>query len=198
MAIKVIGLSGLARSGKDTAAEFLIKELTSIGSVSKRYAFADELKRIAEYAGEPVLNAFNAHCESHGDQYSQISNENYYENKTEMSRAMLLFIGKVTSCVNKDYFISNVIQKISVDRIEYPVITDIRFKKEQSYLKDYYVNSFIHINIVNSRIDTSAKCYKDASETECLKFKYDYIIENNGTLEELELKMKDLAKRIAK
>ena len=41
----VIGLSGLARSGKDTLCELLIEEFKSQGIRAKRFALADELKK---------------------------------------------------------------------------------------------------------------------------------------------------------
>ena len=42
--MKVIGISGLARSGKDTLFQFLSGKLKEDNISSKRLAFADELK----------------------------------------------------------------------------------------------------------------------------------------------------------
>jgi len=41
----IIGVSGVARSGKDTLANNFVKIFKKIGIKAKRYALADELKR---------------------------------------------------------------------------------------------------------------------------------------------------------
>ena len=41
----IIGISGVARSGKDTLANNFVKIFKHLGIKAKRYAFADELKR---------------------------------------------------------------------------------------------------------------------------------------------------------
>lgn len=107
----LIGISGKAQSGKDTAGEFLVNKYEF-----KRVASADALKRIAR-------NIFG-----------------WDAVKDEKGRKFLQDLAMAVRGYDKDYWIRVTLQEINSQRtrnkVENFVITDVRFENEAKYLKE--------------------------------------------------------------
>ena len=106
--MKVILLSGKARSGKDTAAEAILKEYTGIP-----FAFADDIKNIAY-----------KHFGWHGE-------------KDELGRKLLQDIGTAGRNYNRDLWANKTVDRIqewSRDN-QLAVVTDTRYPNEIQRIK---------------------------------------------------------------
>lgn len=193
----IVMLSGKARSGKDTVfnilSEFSHTQIFTDRQII-RYAFADRLKEIAK----KIFN-WNGVKDEDGrflliciGQILRGDIRNLLRKYTGLKNIeKIVFYKKVLS----DYFdfdrniwvdtVANQIQ-MNYNLNEIPVITDWRFKNE------YYrmAMRFGFDEIVTLRINRPESLYlDDPSETELDDFTFNYIIENNGSLEDLQQKV---------
>lgn len=120
---KLIGLSGFARSGKDTAFERSKLLLEKEGHKAYRFAFADELKR-----------------ESDAFLKTNIGISAFTENEKEKKiiRPFLVTYGtEIRRKLDKNCWIKTIQQRV-IDKLDegyYVFITDVRFKNEAEWLK---------------------------------------------------------------
>lgn len=118
----IIGFSGAAQAGKDTACNILLAELEkcnpSINVV--RYAFADELKM-------EVRNF----CISQYD----INPFNLSPKDKELIRPLLIFHGNIMRHFDEDYWLKKVIDKIERNEPDIAIITDVRYENEARWVK---------------------------------------------------------------
>lgn len=133
----IIGVSGVARSGKDTFFSLLKKEL----SVSRRdlnvsrYAFADQIK----------LDLRSLLLENFNIDINQCSPE-----EKEIIRPLLVAYGSdVARTINPDFWISKLSKKLKtsqVDNQNIDIITDVRYPNEQEFIKNNFKKSCcVHI-----------------------------------------------------
>ena len=120
---KLIGISGFARSGKDTFYERCKQILRLSGEESKRYSFADELKNelnelLVKYTGISSFTEDNAEKEivrpllvTYGTDVRRKLNQNCW-------------IEKITTGVDTDLHLN-----------KYVFITDVRFLNEAKWIK---------------------------------------------------------------
>lgn len=165
-------ISGKAGSGKDAVANALEQQLMKDGYPVLRIAFADAVKDMLT---------------------------RYYDwdgNKDEHGRAMLQELGTTKMrAMFPTYWAELVAKFIAATHKDwlYVLISDWRFVNEFDTISDY------NTDVVTIRVDrynedgteyintnmTDAQ-REHVSETELDKFPFDYVIENRGTLEELE------------
>lgn len=187
---KLIGISGFARSGKDTFYERCKQILASVGEKSKRYSFADALKSeldelLVKYTG---ISAFT---------------ENNREK--EIVRPLLVTYGTdVRRKLNQDCWIEKITAGVNTDlRLNNHVfITDVRFLNEAKWIKH---NGGILININREGVGPANK--DEQEQYELFKDLIDYKISwptfqenyldhcndcilNSGFIENLEIKKK--------
>lgn len=179
-----IGISGLARSGKTTAANYIDQYFTSNKSVfTTIQSFAGPIK-----AGLEIMNVVK---EKNHDLYRYLG--------------QLCGDGCRTMGDN-DWWIDLIEDKIyyyqkNITDSEYCffIIDDVRYINELKMVKEFGgINVFIDSG---GRIDTKQKMYSHQSEDMAMKMnlflkyssapklteiKFDYIIPNNGTVEEFE------------
>jgi hypothetical protein len=153
---QIVLISGHAGSGKDTFADFLIKYLPD----ARKYAFADSIKEIAR---------------------------KYFDwngIKDRKGRQLLIGIGAAGREENLHVWTERVIEKIEKDRPGIAVISDWRFKHEYEKMKEVFGME----NIMTVRIQKEGiKVIDDISEHDLDDFlDFDFIIQNNGSLQELE------------
>jgi hypothetical protein len=196
----IIALSGWKRSGKDTAAEYLI---TTYGA--KRIAFADPLK-------DSVAKEFNLDRASIDDpalkeapilhlpvdprdkfsknithfmrgEFRDQNGKRYGEGSLESimywtRRALCILKGSTMRSVDADYWVKQAAALATGHQLY--VISDLRYTNEANSLKKS--NSEV-ITVRINRFDSSPS--EDPSERDLDNYNFDYVISNTGTLEEL-------------
>ena len=161
-------MSGEARSGKDTAAEVILKKYSGA-----TFAFADGIKKIA-------YNYFG-----------------WYGEKDELGRKILQDIGTNGRNYNRDIWVNDTIDRIqwwtrqSSDN-QLAVVTDTRYPNEIQRIKHEFPN------VVTIRITRdSVEKLKHPSETALDQWTdWDYVVENNGSLEEFQKKILEIMKEV--
>ena len=171
----IIGVTGRARSGKDTVGEYLINNYGF-----KRLAFADSLKN----ACESVFGF--SHDQLYGDSKEKVDEywkhtprEIFQKVGTELFRIEL---PKQCSHIGDDIWIRSVdrkIQNLKKAGCKRVVITDMRFKNEKEFINAQHGLSIKTVrNISNNQSN-------HASEVEIDGFQCDITFDNNKTLKEL-------------
>ena len=166
--MKVILLSGKARSGKDTAAKVILKKYNGA-----TFAFADDIKKIAY-----------KHFGWHGG-------------KDELGRELLQDIGTTGRNYNRDIWADKVVTKIqwwawqSSDN-QLAVVTDTRYPNEIQRIKHEF-SDVVTIRITRDSVEK----LKHPSETALDQWTdWDYVVENNGSLEEFQKKILEIMEGI--
>lgn len=162
----VILISGYATSGKDTFSDYVIKYLPC----AKKFPIAYDLKEIAsKYFG-------------------------WDGNKDEKGRNLLIGIGSVGRAYNPYIWVDKAIKRIKSESPPVAIVSDWRFKNE--FIK--VVEAFGRDSVITVRIKRNVgRILDDISEHDLDDFMdYDYIVDNNGTLEDLEGAARDFIGRL--
>jgi len=168
--MKLIGLSGAARSGKDTVGDYIVSEFDF-----KRYAFADPLKRAAsEMFGIPFEDFCN-------DDTKEVVNEFWGFSPRQM--AQLLGTEGGRELFRQDIWVKRAELELSLNQLHAGmVITDVRFPNEAQWIQDMG-GTVIHIERPGADgIVGEASHASEAGFSDELK---NHLVLNNGTLEEL-------------
>lgn len=140
----IIGISGVARSGKDTLANNFVKIFKNLGIKAKRYAFADELKREVR----PFLK-------------KHVGLDSFTQNDDEKKiiRPFLVAYGThIRRALNQDCWIDSLKDHLKEDGIS--IISDVRYENEADWIQK---NGFlIHI----ARLDKNNNLIKPANQEE--------------------------------
>lgn len=189
----IISFSGKRRSGKDTAASFL--------KGFKRYAFADYLKEGCSEAFQLPLNMF--HDDKLKDEafktpitlcYWQLNEiakvfdieptEEFFNvgfaQQMVSPRHLLQFVGTdlIRKTIKDSFWIDATVERLRKEPCN-AMITDSRFKNERDLLK-----SLGAILVLVKRGNDTADSH--CSENDLgVESDYDFVIDNNGTLEDL-------------
>jgi len=116
---KIIGISGNARSGKDTMGVNFQKILSEIGIKSKRYSFAYELKKSVDefLIGQLGISAFTED-----------------EEEKKIIRPFLVFWGTdVMRSINNNVWVERLESNLKSNHVN--IITDLRFTNELDWIK---------------------------------------------------------------
>ncbi len=172
--MKIIMICGKARSGKDTLADYLIKELQNKKTCRIQ---------ISQYIKYYAMKYFG------------------WDGKDETKpRDLFNKLGTeiIRNKIDPNFHINRLIEDLEVLSYFYDtfIISDVRFPVEIEKVKEKYSNVYtIKVQRDSNELTESQK--KEISETALDNYTdYDYFIDNNGTLEELESKAKDLLKKI--
>lgn len=140
----IIGISGVARSGKDTLANHFVNIFKSLDIKAKRYAFADELKREVR----PFLKK-----KTGLDSFTQKDDEK------KMIRPFLVAYGThIRRALNQDCWIETLSKFLKQNEIA--IVSDVRYKNEADWIQK---NGFlIHI----ARLDKENNLVKPANDEE--------------------------------
>jgi hypothetical protein len=102
-------------------------------------------------------------------------------------RGILILEGSCARSVQPRYWVHQLAWKTKISYTDDNIITDFRFKSEYVDVLEEYSNTH---NIITWRINRfDSPPNNDASERDLDDFKFDVVIENKGTLEELEDKV---------
>ena len=218
---KVVAISGWAKSGKDTSADYLVN------NGYRRVAFADVLKEmVAEQYNIPLQYCNNQDLkEKPLEQYPVMpkdafsleiakllftefrtiegrqANEPYIDPSGAFcgligrdarqlywtARSLCILEGSIKRAVDSGYWISKVIQKIdlALQEGDNVVISDLRYSSEAGQLRQAFNKKLTIVRI--SRFDFTNS--NDASENDLNDYKFDVIIENKGTIDDLIFKL---------
>jgi phosphomevalonate kinase len=168
---KIVIISGKQFSGKDTV--------------------ANTLKNILEdFKIAPLADAIKTEF---GEEKNITFNE--IERNKPLYRAELIELGNKKRSKNKNYWINKVLS--TSDNI---IVSDVRLRHELETFKKLDAIAIRAESDRDERIKRGRLVSEDDStETDLDKTKdWDYIIENNGTVEELQKKALKIAKQIAK
>lgn len=173
--MKLILISAKLQNGKDTTAELLKEELENKGKRVLIAHYADLLKYICK-------TFFN---------WDGI--------KDEKGRSILQYVGTDVirhQCV--DYWVKFMMEFLFMFRKEwdYVLIPDTRFQNEIEYASSSWIgeeNIFtVRINRPNFNSGATQEQLNHPSECALDEYRFDYYIENDSTLDDLKLKVKDL------
>ena len=211
---KVFLLSGKISSGKNQFAEYLREIYQSKGKQVVSDLFAADLKAWSkdDFKGlADVLNTLSNHLRDEiyrvmGNRKSyglpndglmdglfnlvgklNLKDENFFENKTEISRTLLQIYGTqiFRNRVDNDYWIKRTKDRILACNADVVLITDVRFPNEIDFMSsDKYDTYVVRINRPLQRAGTQ---HEHISETALDDYiDWNYIIDNNAGLVELK------------
>lgn len=177
----IIGLSGKIGTGKSTIANIFEDNGYHLDS------FANSIKDISNIIfgfDKNILEGFT----KENRELKEKPDEHYssFLNKSFSPRDSLLLIGELgRNNIHPDIWVEPVFNRYNLNKNKKLLITDVRFPNEYNMIKKRGGVIF-RINRDNS--------YKLNHETECAldNYNFDYVIDNNGTLEELVEKIKNL------
>ncbi len=175
--MKLIGLSGFARSGKDTVGDYFTKNFRFV-----RYGFADPLKKsCAEMFGIPLDHFYNP-------EFKEVVNEFWDISPREMAQKM------GTECGRQVFRDDIWIKRAELEYIQFRdnfnaggmVITDVRFANEAQWINDMG-GTMIHIE--RPGFEGAVGLAGHASEAGYPNELKHHIIVNDGTIEDLYKKV---------
>lgn len=172
---KIILISGKARHGKDTVADIMMDEL---GGRSTKIAVAYYLKDIAQ---------------------------RFYDwdgKKDERGRNLMQYLGTdiIRNQINEDFHINRLCEDIHIifDDYDYIFVPDIRFENEIEVPINHFGSMVrtIRVNRPGYVKDMNRTQLNHKSETELDRFDFDFIVDNSGDIEHLQLQIKDILNNI--
>jgi hypothetical protein len=169
----IIGLTGYAQSGKDTAAKVLVENYGFT-----RVAFADPIRKLL-YEMNPAVKDGDYRLQGVVDAYGWDVAKTAFPEVRRLLQDLGVGARKV---FGEDFWVNRSLASILEN--EKTVITDVRFINEAEMVKHQSGQVWrikrMGVNAVNGHI----------SEQELDGYKVDQIFANNGTLENLELMIK--------
>ena len=198
----VILVSGKISSGKNTLAEMIKAELEAMGVNVAVDSFAKPLKDMCKEAFKPLteyLNDLIRNQSPWGFDHLITSDENWYENKNEITRRILQAVGTdVVRKVNPNYWAESFVQRCLAESSQIIINSDCRFPSEIEAVWGAYKMRCFKIR-VERKTNRDSVVHEHSSETALdVWSEWDMMIENNGTLDELKNEAKEIAAWICK
>lgn len=210
----IILMSGKINSGKNFFAEKLTKEFEEKGMKVEHDLFAKDLKNGAKEDFSIVTDYLNSFAEKLkssvnvlfdtakyeanplGTQLDDLIDElktvdeNWYEDKTELTRLVLQLYGTeiFRNRVDTDHWAKQVMNRAIASDADVYIATDTRFPNEISVFSDV-VDSDVQVLPIRIErpVDTKSNIAEHSSETSLDDWtEWSYIINNTGTIEDLE------------
>ena len=171
-------ISGKARHGKDTV--------------------AIDIKEIYEKKGLKVINlAYGSYIKEYAKKIS-----NWDGNEETKPRELLQELGTdiIRKQIDHDFFVRRLCEDILVYSYYFDIITisDARFPNELEWPKKKFDN-VISIKVIRDNYDSvlSEKEQKHLTEVALDEYNsYDYVIHNDGTLDDLKEKVSDVVRKV--
>lgn len=173
---KIVGIHGPMQSGKDTLGKILVDDFGF-----KRVAFADALRE-ALYALNPIVPS----SEFYYHRLKEIVDEKGWDKaKVEIPeiRRLLQVLGTEAGrdIHGQNCWTDIVAHKFEEEPQQSFVCTDVRFPNEVEIIKDY--------DGIVIRLERTGTSPSDSHVSEQFLENCDFVVENNGTLEELKEKI---------
>lgn len=207
----IIGISGLAGSGKDTIADMFIKQ----GNIVK-ISLADPIKRICRdlwgfsldqlwgpserrNQEDPRYPLPDGSCLSARKALQLLGTEGLREIDNDvLIRYLIRTANKLTNEIGYSYTKENGLFPLPLNKTLFVVVPDIRFSNELNNIKQFG-GKIIKVKRPNSGLKGNLAKHK--SEVELINIKdkeFDFVINNNGTLLDLEEKISPIISRLIK
>lgn len=179
----LIGFAGYAQTGKDTCADYLFNKYGF-----QHHKFATSLKEMVANVDPYVFHYPNAYL-----RYSQAVRNHGYEGAKkrypEVRNLLKNFGMEMRNQFGDDVWVDLLLDNIETFENNI-VISDVRFINEAVAVKAYG-GVVVRVNRPGVGPDSD-----HPSETEMDKIEYDYVIENDGSIVELELKIDHILQHI--
>jgi hypothetical protein len=163
----IIGLSGYARSGKDTVAQYLVEE-----NGFKRLAFADTIKHFLLTVNPLIEDGHRL------NEIVQMYGWEVAKSKIEVRRLLQETGVTARQMFGEDFWVEQTFAE--ADPTSNYVISDVRFPNEADYIKDL-AGSVWRINRWGV-----APINKHESEIAMDMYPFDIILDNDGTIKKLQ------------
>lgn len=167
----IIGLSGYARSGKDTAADRLVEQ-----HMFTRYSFAAPMKD-AMYKLNPIVHSDNMGNFRYKDLVDLYGLDKSKDSYPEIRRLLQVFgteIGR--DMFGTNFWVDLALNSIKEDRV---VISDVRFKNEADAIKS------VGGQVWRINRHGVGPVTNHSSEIDLDSYNFDYIIDNDYSLLDL-------------
>ena len=176
--MKIYVISGKARHGKDTVAM--------------------DVKEIYEGKGLKVINlSYGSYIKEYAKKIS-----NWDGTEETKPRELLQELGTdvIRKKIDNDFFVRRICEDIKVYSYYFDIITisDARFPNELEWPKKNFDN-VINIRVIRDGYDSvlSEKEQKHLTEVAIDEYNnYDYVIHNDGTLDDLKIKVSDVVRKV--
>lgn len=207
----IVLISGKAGSGKNEFAKHMKQHLEVIGNYkvvedmfakSLKYLAVKSTKKLGDLLRDIHFDIMETAQETELQEYLQnrlediwFSEDNFFEDKTPLTRILLEMIGTdIIREINPNWHIEKLIERTRQQEFDFKLVTDTRFESEialtENTLSEYRVIS-IRINRDNVENNTHI------SNTALDYFHgFDYVLENNGTIDDLKLLAQKIAEQI--
>ena len=194
-----IAVSGKAKSGKDTFSNLLMSSLiNNIGESfngARSFSFADPIKKIIKIMFPKTKNKY---LYGPSEYRETVIPGAFFNGQPLTYRILLQNLGtEVAQGYKKDIWLDALdtkLKKAEKKDISLFVITDLRFLHEYNYLRN---NNFVIIRVLRKNINTMV--HKSETEQDILKnTDFDYVIDNNGSIEDLKIKIQNLSINLLK
>jgi dephospho-CoA kinase len=212
---KVIIISGKLRAGKDTLASFMMEEFSSQNKELVHDFFARRLKEGATEDFKGLQTVVNTMVDEIALLPSIINDlgalsklselkwkdENYLDIKTPITRALLQLYGTeiFRMRVNDNHWVDLVVDGINKSEEEFFVLTDARFENEIYRVMEKCEDTEVITIRVERNLDRGDSANEHISEKGLDNYeKWDYIVNNFGSLDELTETAKGIADEIIK
>jgi len=223
--MKIIALSGFKQSGKDTSADYLVKnhDFTKFSfasalkdMVSEQYdiprCYCDDSKwkeqPLKQYPVDPKDPFSEMICDYMIKEFANVQYEpERYDVDFWTPRSLCILEGSVKRSVNSGYWVQRIIKDIQIKDAKASALYII---KEEEYKGGYYVISDLRyrseieqlkqefgIDLITIRLDRFDSIdSNDPSEHDLDNYKFDYVIKNREFKEELYKKLEGIIKCI--
>jgi len=217
---KIILISGKLRTGKNQFAQYLKEEFQKSGLKVSEDLFARSLKDGCKEDFRKLTNVLDNICEEikakiglfvdqrenmiYPDMIDsidksvnklKIKEENWYEDKTDITRNILQLYGTeiFRKRVDENWWVNQVKNRCIASKSDVIIVTDCRFPNE---IEGMFCEDYETIVIrIKRDINTQELISSHDSETALDDWnEWNYIVENNGTLEELRGSAKEISK----
>lgn len=178
----LIGVCGKAGAGKDTIGSYLV---TNYGF--KQIALADPIKRLVKDVF--VLDDHTV--------YDRVAREKPLEQWNGWTvRKLLQTIGTemFRKTIDESIWVKSLWQRVAKDIQSDYVVTDVRFPNELEFLKDSAGEKFVSIKV--TRNGCNGNVGVNGHESEKYDLSTDFILSNNGTIQELCMQVDLLIQKI--
>ena len=214
-------ISGKLRSGKNQFADYVKEIAESKGMTVNTDLFAKSLKEwcnedfraLTEYLNDILnltieelhnfktligLRSLENTIQRLKDHITK--DENWYENKNPITRILLQTYGTeiFRKRVDQEWWVKQLKNRVLQSNSDITLITDVRFPNEIECFKKDIPKDFTVTTIrINRNLNREASFNEHESEKALDNYnEFNYVIDNNGTLEDLREEAKELISRI--